>query len=286
MSPRRLALSATSALLLGLTACSALVAPDPSRLGGRDAGIASMDAPLLPGPDAFVPPGTDSGPVPDDAPSLEPDAFAPPTCPEPCTEGRVCVGAACVCPEGACCPGCSAEEVCADGRCEGCGRSGEPCCAGSGCESGATCEAGTCTECGEPGQICCAGACLPDVTCTPDGRCVSDCGVVGRACCEGGVCFEGACSGGDPFGGGMTCQACGERGQACCDGSCSGGLVCASGTCTGCGQDGEPCCGDRCDTGLLCNGSRRCEACGARFQACCAGGTCREGSCTAGARCL
>jgi hypothetical protein len=281
----RIPASVVSALTLALAACSAIVQPDPGRLGGHDAGR-SIDAFVVPGTDAPIATTDDAFVVlGDDAPLMEPDAYTGEVCGEPCTDGTVCVGGECLCPEGLCCPGCADREVCVDASCEDCGGEGEWCCRGGGCESGTTCEGDRCEPCGGPGERCCAGSCRDGVMCNAEGVCATECGVVGQPCCEG-RCFEGRCRGGFPFGE-ATCQACGGRGQECCDGACDGMLTCSSGTCRGCGTEGEPCCGGtRCDGDLVCNGGRQCEGCGGRFEGCCPGNVCREGSCTAGSICL
>src|SRR5688572_33082479 len=104
-------------LLALLPACSAIVTPDPNRLGGGlDAATAEPDAP---GNDDDAPIGLDTF-VEVDAPPIP--------CADGCPDGEVCEGGVCVCPDGACCPACTAPEVCLDGTCGLCGATGEPCC--------------------------------------------------------------------------------------------------------------------------------------------------------------
>ncbi len=252
-----------TALTLVLGACSALVSPDPSRLGGgQDAGP-SMDAPAE-RPDARIDPAQDAPlPVENDAfvPVEDPDAFVMPGCDPPCGGGTSCVDGMCVCPLDACCPGCAMDQECVGGTCESCGREGEVCCGGVRCAGATTCESFRCVSCGSAGERCCEGACFEGLTCSPEDVCESDCGFSGQACCEGGVCFEGSCDGGGPFGG-PTCQGCGDRGERCCEGR-------------------------RCnDAALVCGGLGQCEECGGFTQACCAGGLCDGDRRCTGGRCI
>ena len=104
--------------LLALAGCSAIVSPDPTRLGGSDAG--RLDAAT--NADAFIPPGTDawspdrpdawSPDLPDAWSPVVPDAFVPPTCVEGSVRCDGSVRVACVggreqrmlCPSGTCNP--------------------------------------------------------------------------------------------------------------------------------------------------------------------------------------
>lgn len=100
------------AVLSGLPACSAIVSPDPSRLGGAaDAGSSGLDAlsgtDASPAPDAYVEPGADAAvdafvapgtdaytPPPPDAWTPPPDAWTPPPVDAGCVGGPVCRGSA------------------------------------------------------------------------------------------------------------------------------------------------------------------------------------------------
>lgn len=153
-------------LVLTTAGCSALVAPDPTRLGSVDAGVGrDASAPVI---DAFVPPGLDA--------QLGPrDAWSP-----------VLVDAW------------TAECVEATTRCEGnlqvtCvgGRERRTDCAASGltCRDGA-CAGAVC----RPGSVMCSGDRSGIVTCTPDGAsvrfspCPMGCDPTTNACATPGAC--------------------------------------------------------------------------------------------------
>lgn len=206
-----------------------------------------------PRPDAFLEPGTDTGP-----PREDPDAHVEPEIDayvEPSPDAGLCdeVG------EGCCGMACSAGLSCsASGRCDitGCGGVGAPCCLDSVCFGTNGCVGGTCAHCGAEGEVCCASAtCDSGLACAGD-RC-APCGNIGQSCCGGG-CLTGSCNGG-------TCRAPeGARGGPCrmsldaCDewASCDFG----TGICQGCGMRGESCCGlGRCQGGTSCNWGGRCE---------------------------
>jgi hypothetical protein len=125
-------------------------------------------------------------------------------------------------------------------RCEPCGGSSGPCCAGG--------------QCTFPSSYVCIGDGLFST-----GMC-RHCGSNGEPCCEGGI---SACSSGNVCGNG-TCRSCGATGQPCCSGfstACNSGNYCASGgTCQRCGGSGQPCC----TSGVSCN-----------YPLACSSGTCR-----------
>jgi hypothetical protein len=101
-----------SLLGLGSSGCSALVAPDTTRLGRLDGDAAT------PTVDAFVPPGTDAAIPPVDAYAPGADAWIPPTVDAGCVGGPVCTGTTLT-------------------RCEGGASVSEPC--PLGCADGARC---------------------------------------------------------------------------------------------------------------------------------------------------
>jgi hypothetical protein len=145
-------------LLLTTSGCSALVSPDPSRLGSADSGRAPLDA--------FAPIGTD-------ADRLEPDTGAFDAAISPtCLEGTVrCEGSVRVACEGG-------REVTTD-------------CAASGLR----CEAGACLRCA-PGSVACAGDGTGLLTCAPDGAsarftpCPGGCDPAARACAPTDPCRD------------------------------------------------------------------------------------------------
>ncbi len=226
--------------------CTALVSPDPGRLGaGEDTSIVGTDAGHI---------ELDAGGDPidafslTDAPGLE-DASE--SCAAPCEDGRLCVDGSCVCPEGACCPGCGADEACLAGTCAPCGGLNQFCCGDRCAGADAICLGGRCAQCGRPGDPCCAGGgCVAPATC--DGTtCHGTCGEVGQACCTGNRCALGTvCAGSFPLP--MSCAVCGGVGQPCCDG----------GTCAG--------------DALACDRGGNCQTCGGALETCCTGGRCRD----------
>ncbi len=221
------------ALVLSSSGCSAVVSPDPGRLGG-DGGPAS-------GRDAAVVPGTDSA--------------------TSCGAGLVDCGGTCAqlasdprnC--GGCGHGCGTTEACVSGVCSGSngGPLGNP---GDCGASHASCAAL---------QVCVSGACV----CRPPytdvgGRCIDlasdpdNCGAPGHACpdrCAGGVCIRMDCPGAttscdgacvdlrrDPGNCGDCGRAC-RGNQVCAAGNCRDVFVpggCTSCPCDGCGA--APCC--------------------------------------------
>lgn len=155
MQTRFVASSAALAIVASSAACSAIVAPDPTRLGGIDAAVPpGVDAGPVAAPDAFVPPGADawspgapdawSPPGTDVGVPPAPDAFVP-----GCVDGAVrCEGEVRVVCRG----GLEAREDCAAG--------------------GAYCEGGACIP----------WACMPgSARCSRDGSGVVQCDDRGTA---------------------------------------------------------------------------------------------------------
>lgn len=246
--------------LVVIPACSSIVSPDPSRLGGgTDGGGGGLDAPL-----ADVPMIENDVPEGSDVPAVSPDVPGP-LCAVACEDGTVCVGGECQCPDGVCCPGCADDELCLGGECFRCGHDTESCCTGEVCvESDLACVEGDCVSCGDVFEPCCAdGGCSGGATCT-SGICRrDDCGDDGERCCEGRTCATGELACVDPFPvGEPRCRPCGGRGEACCAGmACdSERLVCDGGSCATCGGNTQPCCAGRvCGDGLDCGStSNRC----------------------------
>jgi hypothetical protein len=174
MQRRVLAWSAAGVVAASSAACSAIVAPDPARLGGVDAAVPpGVDAGLPASPDAFVPATDAWSPEPPDAwapPETDagipprPDAFVPPTC----VEGAMrCEGETRVVCRG----GVEAREDCA--------------------AAGAYCEGGACVP----------WACMPgSVRCSRDGSGVVRCDDRGTAssyerCPAGCDATTGSCAG-------------------------------------------------------------------------------------------
>jgi hypothetical protein len=240
-------------VLAALPACSALVHPDPSRLGEGDGGGSSLDAPSR----EDVPLAQPDVPEGSDVPVVQPDVPGGPTCEIACEGGTVCIDGACVCPDGACCPGCHDDELCVVGTCLRCGHETESCCSEARClEDGLACVEDRCARCGELFGPCCAGGGCHDGASCIGGTCLrDDCGDSGERCCEGAGCLPGlACV--DPFPiGEPRCRACGDRTEPCCDGECNGErLVCNGGSCETCGGNTQACCGGGvCGAGLDCD---------------------------------
>jgi len=89
-------------------------------------------------------------------------------------------------------------ELSDEGRCDGCGSRGEPCCENaSKCDDGLTCLDSVCRPAGYPGAPCDNNKCMNSGTCVR-GVCRTGCGAEGLACCDGG-CGEGRqCQTGQP----------------------------------------------------------------------------------------
>lgn len=222
------------ALLFASAGCSALVAPDPARLGGDGGPGANRDA--------FVAPGTDAGPG-------------------GCATGEIRCGGVCVTPAsdpahcGSCTRTCDATQSCVSGVCTGPGGGGvlgnpsdcgpshavctdlRVCLAGSCvCRTPYTDVGGTCTDltsdpnnCGSPGNRCprncaggvCVGGDCPPGTTSCDGACVDlrrdpgNCGDCGRSCRATQVCI-GQCRDVSVPAGCTTCPCdCGGGAQCC-----------------------------------------------------------------------
>jgi len=158
--------------------------------------------------------------------------------------------------------------LCKEGRCQGCGRPGTPCCPfpqGKAlgerkqglCDAGTTCaQSGysdpyLCVPCGGPGQRCC------DVNRCEGGCCVVNPSMGGPAVCvAAGKMCPSLATGLPPEVCQATgaCGACGAPDQPCCGPYCpGGGTECKAGKCQACGGPGDPCCGyGDCALGLVC----------------------------------
>jgi hypothetical protein len=284
-----------SGLTLALSACSAIVQPDPSRLGGVDAGLdasasdsgnvhetglfdtgafdtgafdtGALDTGLDAGIDAFVPEGPDSGPV------------CPPSCDDDidCTADRCDLGTCVHEPQDALCPGercspmlgcvptvCSADAQCDDGdRCNG----AERCVPGS---SPTGCVAGRALDCND-GVSCTDDGCDPSRGCVHAGR--------DERCADGIDCTTDVCTG---TAGPTGCEYRFDDAQ--CNGVCEVGGRCTLRGCTSasprmCPDDGSSCTVERCDEALGGCTSDRLDADADGFPAAnvlgtrCAGGT-------------
>lgn len=250
------ALSVASALIAVAPGCSAIVAPDPSRLGGLDGGGGG---------------GTDTGPRPDTGPldAWSNDAFSeldtgvPPTpdagsdagpvCPPSCDDGIACTADRCEL--GRCvheaddslCPGercnvtmgcvpvvCTSAAECDDGdRCNGT----ERCVPGSGSPNG-------CVPAERP-LDCNDGASCTDDSCDPTTGCVH--ARVDARCDDRIACTTDVCTG---TAGPSGCEY--RTNDAPCNAGCTMGARCTLSGCMGgaprvCADDGTPCTVERCD---------------------------------------
>jgi hypothetical protein len=235
--------------------CSAIVSPDPSRLGAGDTGGAGLDAagldaaspdagPFDGGPlvdayartDTGVPPMTDAGPV------------CPPSCDDDvaCTVDR-CEDGRCVhTPDDGLCPGerCSPTMGCVpvvcttDGECD----DGDRCNGAERCRPGSTPTG--CVPAERP-LDCNDGASCTDDGCDPARGCVH---VRIDARCDDGVsCTADVCTG---TAGPTGCEH--RLNDAMCNTGCTMGARCTSTGCVGgsprvCADDGTPCTVERCD---------------------------------------
>ena len=273
---------------LGLGACSALVSPDPSRLGGIDSGIPDEA-------DAAIP-GNDTGPRPDAAI----DAFSPlppdggrdggPVCPPSCDDDVECTIDACedgrctheaddsLCPGGRCsvmlgCTAtvCTTNEECDDGdRCNG----AERCDPSAGSEDG--CVDGTAPDCND-GVTCTDDFCAPETGCyhdRHDDRCDDD------VDCTTDVCTGTAGPTGCEF----------RADDTMCNGVCEMGGRCTNRGCTDtvprtCPLDGSPCTVESCDESLGGCVSEALDADGDGYPAASATGTMGTVTCAGGTDC-
>ncbi len=249
----RLATVSWGLTTLALGACSAIVQPDPSRLGGIDAGE-SVDA----GPRVDAGPGNDTGPRPDAAI----DAFMPPmpdagrdggpVCPPSCDDGFECTADACedgrcthepndsLCPDGRCsvmlgCVAtvCTTNEECDDGdRCNG----AEICDPSAGSTDG--CVDGTAPDCND-------GVSCTDDFCAPETGCYHD--RFDTRCDDGVACTTDVCAG---TAGPTGCEY--RLDDAVCNSACRMGGRCSLRGCSDtaprvCSPDGSPCTVESCD---------------------------------------
>lgn len=255
----RLATVSWSLATLALGACSAIVQPDPSRLGGIDAGEPGTDTGPRPdgGPiDAGL--ATDTGPRPDAAI----DAFVPlmpdggrdggPVCPPSCDDGFACTADACedgrcthepdddLCPGGRCsvmlgCVAtvCTTNEECDDGdRCNG----AEQCDPSGGSDDG--CVDGTPPDCND-------GVSCTDDHCAPDTGCYHD--RFDERCDDGVACTTNVCTG---TAGPTGCEI--RFDDTMCNDLCEMGGRCTMRGCSDtvprvCPLDGSPCTVESCD---------------------------------------
>ena len=266
----------TLALLsLSLSACSAIVQPDPSRLGGMDAGGGNPDTGTSPGTDTGVPPGTDGGPRPDAYMPDMPDTG--PVCPPSCDDGVECTTDRC---EGS---SCVHEEN--DGRCPGARCNATLGCVPVACTSDEECDDGdrcNVTERCMPGssETGCVGGTAPDcndgVSCTDDG-CEPATGCVHTRfddrCDDGVGCTTDVCTG---TAGPTGCEY--RLDDTMCNGVCQMGGRCTNRGCTDtsprvCPDDGSRCTVERCDEAAGGCVSEALDADGDGFPAASAGGT-------------
>ncbi|HEY8431029.1 MAG TPA: putative metal-binding motif-containing protein, partial [Sandaracinaceae bacterium] len=218
-------------LALALCACSAIIEPDPSRLGGEDAGPQRRDAGRLDaGDDGTCPAGCDDGVA------CTIDGCTAGACTHAPDDGACGTGERCS-PVLGCVPErCTRDEECTDGLyCNGEERC-DPSAPGTGClpgeapacDDGASCTADRCDEAAdrcvhEPDHA----ACDDSIECTID-RCDPGASDAGTGCvhepdhtvCATGFCHTGA--------------------------SCDPSIGCVGGTARNC-TDGDPCTVDACD---------------------------------------
>ncbi len=239
------------AVLFALGGCSAIVQPDPSRLGGLDAGAATDDT----GPRADTGVREDTGPVAD----ASVDASRPPTpdagsdagmCAGGCDDGVACTDDRCdptgcvSTPNDALCPGercsatgcvpiaCTIDEDCDDGdRCNGI----ERCMPGS---SPTGCVPGTPPDCND-------GVSCTDDHCAPARGCFHD--RFDDRCDDGVACTVDVCAG---TAGPTGCEHRGD--DTMCNDACTMGGRCAPTGCTPsvprvCPDDRNPCTVESCD---------------------------------------
>jgi len=260
-------------VMLPIAACSAIVTPDPSRLGGG----APIDA------------------------AISPDAGPPAPCPTPgarerlacgacgslerfCTAERVWANGPCL-DEGECAPGTTGSEPC--GRC---GTRPSRCSAScewepsGNCEDEGVCEPGTRTRSGDgcptgaTREVLCSDACEYE----PQGECAAEecttpgmterqpcgsCGTRVRFCTGAGVWEYGRCEGEGVCAPGtsemQTCGRCGTRAARCNE-------MCAWDPSGECGGEGECAPGEVRRSGSGCSGGlTRTETCSptCRFEA-------------------
>lgn len=252
-------LVATLGLPVALGACSAIVQPDPTRLGGIDAGESAVDTGPAVTPDA---PGTDTGPRPD----TSVDAYLPlppdsgrdggPVCPPSCDDDIDCTIDACE--DGRCtheaddslCPGercsvmlgcvptiCTTNDECQDDdRCNG----AERCDPAAGTDDG-------CVDAAAP-LDCNDGVSCTDDHCAPDTGCYHD--RFDARCDDGVACTTDVCTG---TAGPTGCEV--RLVDALCNGPCQMGGVCRASGCSDtvprvCPGDGNPCTVESCDAAL------------------------------------
>jgi len=247
----RLSTSLALTALLAAAGCSAIVSPDPSRLGGG-----GMDA----GPGE-----TDTGPRPDTGPvdAWAPDAWradppdagtdAGPTCPPSCADEHACTTDRCV--DGACvhepddalCPGgrCSVEMGCVPTICT----TNEECQDGDRCNGAERCDPAAGTEDGCVAAAapldCNDGVSCTDDHCAPDRGCFHD--RFDDRCNDGIACTADVCTG---TAGPTGCEFRGN--DMLCNTGCTMGARCTPAGCMGgaprvCMDDGNPCTVERCD---------------------------------------
>lgn len=220
-----------------LTACSAVVSPDPLRLGGQDGSIAddvalAADGALLcPGP--LVACGSRCL-------DLSSDVTSCGACDRACGPGQACISGTCACaPTDPACGAarglsdptscgpasvrCRDDQLCLDGACRCRPPLGS---VGDACVDLASDP----SHCGMPGVRCSGGVCAmgrcvggcPDGTRECDGACVDlrrdplHCGECGRACRATEACQDGDCRDVRVASGCASCPCDACRGDVCC----------------------------------------------------------------------